>query len=65
MNRTTNAESSGAFLLVCDLPSAIAAKSVAAFPKAAVLRVSCNESRSFPPKFSNYFPASFSDSFSA
>ena len=25
----------------------------------------CNESRSFPPKFSNYFPASFSDSFSA
>src|SRR6266851_2247198 len=50
MNRTTNAESTGAFLLVCDLPSAIAAKSVAAFPKAASLRVSFVDPRKRTPR---------------
>jgi len=34
MNRTTNAESTGAFLLVCDLPSAIAANARGSNPTA-------------------------------
>src|SRR6267143_6675343 len=50
MNRTTNAESTGAFLLICDLPSATAAKSIAAFPKAASLRVSFVDPRKRSPR---------------